>query len=154
MNKIVNSLGNKLVMHKMLYYILNLTWGILATLIGYIMLLFLLLSRTGKVEKIDHVLAYRLNRNTSWGYSIGMVIIIGKNASTYLTYHELGHSVQNALFGPFTFLLVYIPSVIRFWIRSIMLEKGKAYTSKYDDIWFEGTATSIGSYYVVHKYGR
>jgi len=150
MKKIVNSLGNKLVMHKKMYYILNFTWGIIGTLLGFLLLL--ILMPFGKVKRLDHVLYLEFNKKTGWGFSLGTVFFVTKYPGASMKYHEFGHTVQNAIFGPFMFLFVSLPSVIRFWIREYGYRHDKLPKTNYDEVWFEGTATSIGNYYVEHKY--
>ena len=56
--------------------------------------------------------------------------------------HELGHTFQNAILGPFFIFIVAIPSAIRYWYRRF----SKKTKPEYDAIWFEGSATSIGEY--------
>ena len=150
MKRIVSGLGNKLVMHKKLYYILNFTWGIIGTLLGFLLLL--ILMPFGKVKRLDHVLYLEFNKKTGWGFSLGTVFFVTKYPSAGMKYHEFGHSVQNAMFGPFVFIFVAIPSFTRFWYRNWLYKHGKQPKHHYDHAWFEGTATSIGNYYVAHEY--
>lgn len=158
MSKIVNNLGKFIAVHPILFYILSFTWGILMTLIGYLVLLCLL--PFGKLKKYDHQKKYheylilQLNTNKGYGFSIGNVIFISKDSfmdseSYYsMVDHEIGHTIHNCIFGPFVIFLVYIPSMIRFHMRRRYFKKhGKHPKSNYDEIWFEGTATQIGTYY-------
>jgi hypothetical protein len=57
--------------------------------------------------------------------------------------HELGHTYQNALWGPFTIFLVAIPSAIRYWYQIIREKQGKP-NKPYDSVYFEGSASYIG----------
>lgn len=129
--------------HVVLYYLLQFTWGILGTILGYIILLILL--PFGKVYTFNHALVLKLNKNTSWGFSVGTVAVVGKNADISLIYHEYGHTLQNAIFGPLAFILVMFPSFIRYQYREFhYYRKGLKPIKKYDDIWFEFNATHAG----------
>jgi len=144
--RILESLGNKISVNKALYYILNLTWGLPLTIIGF--LIFLVLLPFGRVKRFKHMINLELrSKKIYWGMSIGMVFISGKDFPTYAKYHEFGHSVQNAIFGPFMLFIVSIPSSIRFWFRRIQRMFGKEPRYAYDYIWFEGSATNIGNWY-------
>lgn len=66
-----------------------------------------------------------------------------------VTKHELGHTYQNCVLGPFFIFLVAIPSACRYWYKVIAQKHGKKFESTwYDSIWFEGSATEIGTYIV------
>lgn len=126
-----------------LYYLLQFTWGILGTILGYIILLILL--PFGKVYTFNHALVLKLNKNTSWGFSVGTVAVVGNNADLALIYHEYGHTLQNAILGPLAFILVMFPSFIRYQYREFhYYKKGLKPVKKYDDIWFEFNATHAG----------
>ena len=129
----------------LLYYILNLTWGLPLTLVGFLVTLFLL--PFGKVTRYKYSYYICLNRDMNAGLSIGTVFITGRYSSDNLKTHEFGHTVQNAILGPFMLLLVSIPSLIRFWYRRLKLYlKPSAVLPRYNDVWFERTATDIGNY--------
>jgi len=127
-----------------LYYILSIVWGLPLTIIGY--LLALVLLPFGKLERVGLTYCLILNRETSWGMSIGTMIFIGRNSvgDRRMLEHEYGHTFQNAIFGPFTLFLVSIPSAVRFWIRQYMYAHGKTPKTDYDSVWFEGSASKIG----------
>ena len=135
--------------HIVLYYLLQFTWGILGTILGYIILLILL--PFGKVYTFNHTLVLKLNKNTSWGFSVGTVAVAGNNANISLIYHEYGHTLQNAILGPLAFVLVIFPSFIRYQYREIhYYKKGLKPAKKYDDIWFEFNATHAGFVTFLH----
>ena len=88
------------------------------------------------------------------GASIGPVIITGKTPSANIMKHEHGHAIQNCLFGPLMPFIVCIPSVARYWYRELRyLRKGEIPHTKYDDVWFEGQATRIGTEFININYG-
>ena len=66
-------------------------------------------------------------------------------ASTSTLAHEIGHSIQNSIWGPLFLPVIGIPSAIRYWYRKTPLYKKK---TDYDAIWFEGQATAWGSKYI------
>jgi len=143
---IVN-LGNKVSRSKALYYILNLTWGLPMAILGFLITLVLL--PFGRIKRFGYTYGIELHANTGWGFSVGTMFVYGYNsrASIGLKSHEFGHSVQNAIFGPFMPFLVYIPSATRFWFRNFQMKRGITPKTGYDDIWFEGSATNIGEVY-------
>jgi len=145
MRDITYYLGKKLVLNRFLYLFLNLTWGLLTTLVGYLVLIVLL--PFGKVRKHNGILYLAFKHKSrsyyGWGFSIGMVFFTyTAEPDRKLMDHEYGHTVQNAIFGPLMPFIVLIPSGIRFWYRRIFKIK-----TPYDSIWFEETATSIGDFY-------
>lgn len=145
---ITNILGRFIVLRKVLYYILNFTWGIFMTLLGYILLL--ILWPFGKIKRYcNYTLYLEFKWNTGWGFSIGTVFFVTKNPTKELLEHEFGHTVQYAIYGPLTPFLVSIPSIVRYYYRHIYYIRIKSMRPKslYDDIWFEGTATHLGKYH-------
>ena len=138
--------GTFLVKHRVLYILLNHTWGLLTTLPGYI--LFLFLWPFAKVTRYrgNLYLEFKKNKNPGWGFSLGAVIFSSKNVGAYLLNHERGHTFQNAIFGPFMLFLVTIPSFIRYWYRRIRSERFHISPKNfYYEIWFEHSASVIGS---------
>lgn len=142
--------------HKVLYYILNFTWGLLGNIIGGIVFLCLLPARLPMLKNtflwaVKSNLAmfgHKIKKGISvnWGFSLGIFLFIsmGSDYDTQLIQHEFGHSCQNAVLGPIQIFAVLIPSAIRYWCRLGQMRNGKLLTTAYDDIWFEGSATAIG----------
>lgn len=145
MRRLTNFLGCKLSRNTVLYYILNFTWGIILTSLGYLLMLILL--PFGKVKKFNYCLYLELNGKTGWGFAMGTVFFVGNGASDRMKQHEFGHTVQNAIYGPLQIFLVALPSIIRFWYRQYLYFRKRFPKSVYDSIWFENTASYIGSYY-------
>lgn len=145
--RIVNGMGQFVNKHKSLYYILSFTWGIIGTIIGYLVALILL--PFGRIVNSGFGFRYfEFKRRTTWGFSIGTMSFVGKDSRTTTLYHEYGHTVHNAIFGPLVFIFVSLPSLFRFWYLRLLVSKRKDITYKYDNVWFEGTATSIGMHYI------
>lgn len=124
-----------------IYYLLSFTWGLPMNIIGCIVALVLLCCGK-KPEKYGWNYMFRLPVN--FGLELGIFFIAPLNATAHTKNHEVGHSIQNAYFGPFTIGVVSIPSAVRYWWRRIKQKMGKKITTKYDDIWFEGQATQTG----------
>lgn len=139
---LISRIGIKVSNKKYLYFFLNFTWGLLLTLLGYFLMLILL--PFGRIRRYSYTLYLEFNKETSWGFSIGTVFFVGKQANKYIKEHEFGHTVQNAIFGLFMIFLVSIPSLIRFWYRNYLYSRGKCPKTTYDSIWFEGSASYIG----------
>lgn len=134
----------KKTMAKVLYYILNCTWGIIMVFIGGAAALGLLISGH-KPEKCGPCLHFIIGEN--WGgVSLGLVIITDKHPTPAILRHEFGHTLQNAIFGPLFPFLVAIPSAIRYQIFEYRWRHNQA-NPPYDGVWFEGTATKYGTKY-------
>ena len=132
-------------MNKKLYYLLNFTWGIPMTLVGYIACLVLI--GFGKCPtRHGGCLCFEVGEN--WGgVSLGMVIIVSKGASDSVKNHEFGHSIQNSMFGVLMPFIVAIPSAVRYWYRR---GQDPSTLPPYDAVWFEGQATELGNKYILN----
>lgn len=122
------------------------TWGIAMTLIGY-GARFVFLCTGNKGEKRGFAKVYKVGKG--WGgVSLGTTIIVARDCATTSTIaHELGHGIQNAMYGIFTPFIVSIPSAIRYHYREHLKKKGVKPKTGYDDIWFEAQATKLGIEY-------
>ena len=95
-------------------FLLNCTWGILQTLIGFIGFLIFIRKehywyKGGVVTVIPG----------GWGgISLGAFIFVGANVpkrrapASDLVNHEYGHCLQSILLGPFYLLVIGLPSII------------------------------------------
>ena len=128
-----------------LYYILQHTCVIIGTVIVYVCGLVFLPFAKG-TYKTGNAFTIELKQKINLGFSIGPVIVVG-NGYTSILSHEYGHTIQNMILGPFAIILVYIPSVLRFWVREKQFKEGYS-LPPYDSVWFEGTATKLGSKYL------
>lgn len=136
---------------KALYWIGELTWGLLMNIIGLISALFLLII--GKTPyKIGHTFLFYFGKG--WGgLTLGAVIIVSEDCSPSTIAHEYGHTIQNLIFGPFEFF-IGIASAARYWYREIKRKRDPTcYLPPYDSIWFEGQATRLGLNFL-GRYGK
>lgn len=131
------------------FYLLSFTWGLLWTMIGLLTTLVIVIVFRKEVLFTKHQGRLRIHfteRNFG-GVSMGVVIITsGGFISSGLVRHELGHTIQSAWFGPLFIPLIAIPSGIRYQYR---MRTKKSLKTAYDDIWFEGQATRLGSKYFI-----
>lgn len=128
--------------NKPLYYILNLTWGLLLTLVGALVALFLIII--GKRPK-RHGGCWYFNVGHAWGgLEMGLFFLTDDYDTTSVKNHEYGHSLQNAIWGPLMLFVISIPSAIRYWVFHFRTKAGKP-NPPYDSIWFEGQATRWGT---------
>ena len=131
-----------------LYYLLSFTWGLPMNIIGAIVAGVLVCFRRRPV-KYGWCLCFELPVN--FGMELGIFFIAPVNGSEHTKKHELGHSIQNIYLGPLSVGVVSIPSAVRFWVREWKRRKGIELTTGYDDIWFEGQATSCGSLFMYEQ---
>lgn len=132
-----------LVKHRWFYWLLNCTWGILTTLFGCIISL-IMLCIGKKPERWSSSWYFKIGK--SWGgMQMGTMFLRDTSDYIFTNSHEVGHTFQNAVLGPFFIFIVAIPSAIRYWIRRFQQKRYKI-LKDYDVIWFEGSATSIGEY--------
>ena len=133
--------------NRVIIQILNHTWGIVMTLIGYTVRLVLWIAGI-KGTKVEFTRVYKVGKG--WGgLNLGTTILVASDCNMRHTVpHELGHSIQNAMFGVLSPFLVTIPSAIRYHYRRYLLKKGIEPKTDYDAIWFEGQATKLGTEYL------
>ena len=132
--------------YKFLFWLLQLTWGILDNILGA--LIFLVLVIFKQKPKRFHQMIYFEIGNYWGGFNCGFVAVVNENPSEHLLKHEHGHFIQNIIFGPFE-IFIQIASAIRYWYRELKYyRKGLRPTTTYDSIWFEGQATQLGYKYL------
>jgi len=140
--------------HMWLWVILNLTWGLLGTSIGLLIsgVIFLLpVKKTySRVYGVPRVMFGDNWGGLSCSFFTFVANNMGEEWTEHVTRHEIGHTFQNAVLGPFFPFLVMIPSMVRYHIFRIRRAKGKP-NPDYDAIWFEGSATSVGSEYAERR---
>ena len=140
-------------MKKFIYWFLQLTYGLILTLPGLILLLCLKLFRIQhKVSQNGY--SYIIEFGKNWGgINLGLLSFCGtysnsdfyKDFFQYVRRHEYGHSFQNIMFGPLQIFIVGIPSVIRYIYYTYKLHQGIDLGDKwYQSAWFEHQATTIG----------
>ena len=129
---------------KALFYILSFTWGLPMTLIGCIISLGLIIVGY-KPKRWNYCWYFEVGER--WGgFELGTCFIKDKTYSVHIMNHEHGHGIQNCYLGVLMPFVVSIPSAIRYWYRELKYErKGLRPKTDYDDIWFEGSATKLGT---------
>ena len=134
-------------MNKQTFWLLSYTWGIIVTLIGTVV--FAVLCALGYKPQ-RNIYGYAIEIGESWGgLEMGPFCLVNKNPSQRTLSHEFGHGIQNCYFGPFM-IFISLASAVRYWYREYLIRvKGINYKDlpPYDSIWFEGSATRIGSLY-------
>lgn len=123
------------------FYLLSFTWGLPVALGGCLCAGLLFLS--GKRPK-RYGWDFCFDRKVDWGLDMGLFFIADASGTRRLLDHEHGHTIQNIWLGPFMPFAVCLPSTTRFWFRRIAAKVGKRPKTGYDDVWFEGSATSSG----------
>ena len=136
----------QLIKHRWLYWLLNCTWGSLTTLCGCIISLVMLCMKK-KPQRWNSAWYFKVGKH--WGgLEMGTMSLREETDCISINNHELGHTFQNAVLGPFYIFIVAIPSAVRYWQRRIAArihEDDASYHQKpYDAIWFEGNATYVG----------
>ena len=144
-----------LMKHMWLYYVLNYTWGIITTIIGWIVYVFVrLFLHTRVSEKGKFGPCHWLMIGSNWGgVSIGRIFLVadymGKVWTLHTKCHETGHSFQNAIWGPLAIFLIYISSVCRYWYQVYCNKKCVVLSNEwYELFWAEQSATDIGVHYL------
>lgn len=126
------------------FYILSFTWGSLLTLCGILVSVVMLLTGH-KPHRWGYCWYFEVGRKNWGGCEWGPVFLKDKFEGDRLRNHEFGHGIQNCFFGPLMIFLVSAPSSIRYWYRRICQKTGRPLKTEYDDIWFEGQATRLGT---------
>lgn len=129
------------ILPKFWYYVILFTWGLPLTLIGAVV--FLALMAFG-YKPLPNMYGWYIVIGKGWGgFNMGPFSLVSEGVSLHTLQHEFGHSIQTCIFGPLIFPFVVIPSVCRYWYRTIK----KVYEPAYDYAWFEGLATLFGERY-------
>ena len=100
-----------------LFWTISYTWGIVMTLVGSLLTLGLLITKH-KPFRVGPTVCFEVE----WikgGVSFGPfnLVQVGANPSTVL--HEAGHSLQNIIWGPLFLIVIFIPSLTRYWVRRV-----------------------------------
>lgn len=149
---------------KIAFWIAQWTWGAVMSVIGLVFLGFQ--AATKNIEKAElvegtGVVLIKLKNNITWGVSLGMFIFEGQGYDATIV-HEVGHSVQNLVWGPLFLFVIGLPSLIRAGIfgtswaeRQVAANKLKwLHLDSYYSIWFEKQATVWGSRYATALWER
>ena len=144
-------------MRRFLFTLVQLTWGLPQTLLGFFMYLYWL--PRAKTRYLYHG-AIVTEWTTGGGISLGLFVFVSEKASRYqvdsrilteaesktgVRVHEYGHCVQSLLLGPLYLIAVGIPSYA--WanlpaLRKMRREKGMSYYA----VWPEKQANALGEW--------
>lgn len=140
----------------LLFYLIQFTWGILMNVIGILVTLFMLIT-VHKIHRIGPNFYTVCKKAEGFGFELGFFFVVGADCEEdeYIITHECGHGIQNMLFGPLFILLIWIPSMIRYWYRELKYyKKGLEPKTDYDSIWFEKTASNWGWKHYIDLFDR
>lgn len=150
-----NSIMKFLAKNLVVFYILSFTWGFITSLIGLLILLPLIFAK--RVHRTYGRLygVFPKVFGSGWAFNMGCFFFVSHDSVNIpqMDSHEMGHGLQNILFGPLMLFVVNIPSTIRFWYRHFKYyRKGRFPETLYDDIWFEWQASFFGAKYITNLY--
>ena len=121
-------------MKRILYILLQCTWGFPQTLAGAVLFLVFLRSRHFR---------YREAVATQWplagGVSLGLFIFVSHES---LCYHEYGHFLQSLLLGPLYLPVVGLPSLV--WAL-LYKRSRRSRLRAYESVFPENWAETLGS---------
>lgn len=145
---------------KIIYIILQSTWGILQTLLGFVVFIFNIKSKhyfyNGAIVTVW---------NSKSSVSLGMFIFITKEPFFYekfkeeysaeelskrLLVHEYGHTIQSLILGPLYLIIMGIPSTIWGFLPSLN-KKRKIKQISYFSFFTEKWANSLGEKFTHQK---
>ena len=131
-----------------LYYFLQLTWGIIQNILGFLIYGFLLIKNPRR-KKGNFFGAKVLSWSLKESASIGMFIFLEDRNDDYLTpivVHEYGHTIQSCILGPLYLFVVGIPSFL--WAHNKKLIKSRQKgIYKYSSFYTEKWANYLGKKY-------
>ena len=126
-------------------WLISCLWGTALTFCGLTMMI--ILRCKGHRPKLYKGFIY-FEVGEKWGgINLGPIFIVNKGATEHILKHELGHGLQNMVYGWLMPFIVAIPSVTRAqWRKRIRAVDYARYLTlpKYEDIWFERQATQWG----------
>lgn len=133
-------------MNKKTFYTLSFTWGILMTLAGCLVAT-VFIAAGYRPKKWGYCWHFELGSN--WGgLSLGPVFLASRNPSKHTKNHEHGHSLQNCRYGPYM-VIISLMSACRYWYREFKYTRnGLTPPTKYDDAWYEGEASKLGTEFI------
>lgn len=124
---------------RILFYLLQFTWGLSVNLVGLVVFL---CCRRFPRERFCNSIVTCLPGNGG-GVSLGCFIFVSTRS---LCAHEYGHTIQCLILGPLYWIVIALPSVI--WCRCFAGYR-KKYGVPYDALYCERWATAWGK-----KWGR
>ena len=127
-------------MRRLLYIIINITWGLPQTLAGA----FVFLACARQPHFVHHgavVTTWKARR----GLSLGLFLFLPESADDRLLVHEYGHSVQSLILGPLYLVVVGIPSMLWSMVPAFATRRNKHGISYYSFL-PERTASTLGTF--------
>lgn len=107
----------KKIISYIVYWLIQLTWGLPMTLIGAVAVLGCLI--TGHKPKTFGPNIY-FQVGMGWGgIELGGFFLCSKTCDMRTIYHEAGHGLQNLIWGPLMPFIISIPSAFRYWLRKM-----------------------------------
>jgi len=132
--------------HRWLYYLVLFTWGLPIVLFGLLVSFGLLIAKIFnhkiKFFKFGWIYGIKIGADYWGGFSAGITFLRDQKSNDRLSMHEFGHTFQLIL-GIFALFLIYIPSIYRYWIRTIKPNKK---FKPYDSFWGEDSASVCGEF--------
>lgn len=137
---------------RVLWTLSMLTWSLISNVINTIILIVFLMIYGREIKETYWYkgrLIILVDTKDSYfgGLECGWCILLGEKSSLK---HELGHTIQCALWGPLYWFVIGLPSTIRYqYYNYLYKHKIEEYykLKPYSSIWFENQATEWG-----HKY--
>lgn len=141
------------IVNRIIYTILQWTWGIIQTSVGLLMFLILTVIKPNRTRKYYHgaIVSYW---KFPFSMGCGMFIFFGhhKQEEQYqkeVLVHEYGHTIQSIILGPLFMFVIAIPSCVWAFTPAFakMRKEGKY---SYFDLYCEGWANHLGEL-VLHE---
>ncbi len=120
------------------YVVLQLSWGLLQNIVGFLCFLLALITRRARSVRIFHG-AVVTNWTLRSSMGMGLFVFFGHGRSSragQILVHEYGHTLQSAVLGPFFLPLVGLPSLI--WAAAYghrRRRRGSSYYQFYTEKW-------------------
>ena len=127
---------------RILFTLIQCTWGFLQTFLGLMVFLFCLRRKHYYFHGAIATEWHRLD-----GLSLGLFIFIPRNSDLkhkyFVYHHEYGHSIQSLILGPLYLSIIGIPSL--FWARLAYFQRKRNRTNRsYYDFFTERSANRLG----------
>ena len=120
-------------MKSFLKFLVQITWGLPQTLIGFILFLIVNISGFGKVLKYENGVIYTLWNSNQGSISLGLFVFVTDDEAELIA-HETGHTVQSLLLGPLYLFIIGLPSIL--WAGFIFdRTTDKTYYDFYTEAW-------------------
>lgn len=124
-----------------LYWLLQLTWGILQTFLG-----FLIFLRNRKCTHFFYNGAIVIRWKGRSSLSLGLFLFVADHLQgeryDHILHHEFGHTIQSLLLGPLYLIVIGIPSFI--WCNLPYFRKMREKGVSYDAFFIENNASWVG----------